>query len=249
MGGYGGTPMSSPGGSSTCQQVTMLPGVTYVPIVGVLDVSKKVTFSVKVASSSLALCSRPNTASTDAQLPGSALAHVAWELRALGRLQCPPKHRDGNDSSSNNNNRSSPQQRQPKVTIETSTTRLAEGTTPRPYLVPVDCVFDGVYLSGGLVNRLATEDKDAPVHRDGSGAVAQALVGEVEQLSGVGPAVGLGVVPLCGEREREKVGSRSGGKDAAWSMARGPEIHPHRCQPKRGSLQVNSASVTAAALT
>lgn len=70
---------------------------------------------------------------------------------------------------------------------------------PVTYLVPVDSFFDRVdtvraFSQVSLGPRrhgesLSPEDVDAVVRLDRGGAVAQALVRQVEQLSGVGPAV------------------------------------------------------------
>lgn len=64
------------------------------------------------------------------------------------------------------------------------------------HLVPVDGVFDGVEIVRWIVESLSTEDVDTVVRLHGSGAVAEALVGEVEQLAGIRPAVSIRVVPL-----------------------------------------------------
>lgn len=64
------------------------------------------------------------------------------------------------------------------------------------HLVPVNRVPYGVHVVGVIVESLTPEDVDPVVCEHRGCAVAQTLVGKVEQLPGVRPAVLAGVVPL-----------------------------------------------------
>lgn len=79
-----------------------------------------------------------------------------------------------------------------------------------PHLVPVDGLTDRVGSVFGARQGLASKDVDALVRLMRGSAVAQTLVGEVEDVSGISPAVVLGVIPLHGTRRKDSktIGSK-----------------------------------------
>lgn len=64
------------------------------------------------------------------------------------------------------------------------------------HLVPIHGVFDGVDVIRWILESLSTKDVDTVLRLHGSGAVTKALVGEVEQLAGIRPAVSFRIIPL-----------------------------------------------------
>lgn len=64
------------------------------------------------------------------------------------------------------------------------------------HLVPVHGVFYGVEVIRWILESLSTKDVDTVIGLHGSGAVTEALVGEVEQLAGIRPAVSIRIIPL-----------------------------------------------------